>query len=164
MNLSPANHTADDIIRLLDLAPLSNEGGFFRRTAEASSSVQTARGQRLGWSMILALFTPAQFSALHRVAADELWCFVAGDALELFLLTSQQPESVQLGLSPGDRLQQAVPAGVWQGARVTAGGAWSLVSCVVVPGFHWDDFELGERAKLQAEFPRVRDLIRQLTR
>jgi predicted cupin superfamily sugar epimerase len=69
-----------------------------------------------------------------------------------------------------DWLPQAlVPAGSWQGARLTGGPhlptryAWALVSCVVTPGFDFADFELADRDALLAEHPQHADLIRELT-
>ena len=57
-----------------------------------------------------------------------------------------------------------VAAGVWQGSRVAAGGAWALASCVVAPEFRWEDFELGERAALAASYREFGDGIAALTR
>lgn len=69
-----------------------------------------------------------------------------------------------------DWLAQAlVPAGSWQGARLAggphlpAGHAWALVSCVVTPGFDFEDFEMGERDALLAVHPEHAELIRELT-
>ncbi|MBI4621665.1 MAG: cupin domain-containing protein, partial [Verrucomicrobia bacterium] len=133
MIFASATHSAEEVIRLLRLEPLPREGGFFRRTAEAVATVTTPRGGRPAWSMTLALFTPRQFSALHRLAGDELWCFHAGNPLELLLLREGATGEARLGPGPDDRLQHVVPAGTWQGARVVPGGAWSLVTCTVVP-------------------------------
>jgi predicted cupin superfamily sugar epimerase len=41
----------------------------------------------------------------------------------------------------GHELQVLVPAGVWQSATPAA-NEWSLVACVVVPGFDYADFEM----------------------
>jgi predicted cupin superfamily sugar epimerase len=41
----------------------------------------------------------------------------------------------------GQEPQVLVPAGAWQSAT-PADGAWSLVACLVAPGFHDEDFEL----------------------
>ncbi|HZL65504.1 MAG TPA: cupin domain-containing protein [Thermoleophilia bacterium] len=77
-----------------------------------------------------------------------------------------------VGLPRGveDWLPQAlVPAGSWQGARLAGGPhlpadyAWALVSCIVTPGFSYEDFELGERETLLAEHPRNAELIRDFT-
>ncbi|MBI2496513.1 MAG: cupin domain-containing protein [Opitutae bacterium] len=163
-SLSPDTHTAAEVARLLRLEPLDREGGYFRRTAEAAK--MTPDGRR-AWSVIYSLLTPDGFSALHRLQRDELWFFHAGDPLESLRL---RPDGgggwVRLGLdaSAGERAQDIVPAQVWQGTRLAPGGRWALVSCVVVPEFTWDDFELGERAALSAAWPAFVDGIRALTR
>jgi predicted cupin superfamily sugar epimerase len=81
-------------------------------------------------------------------------------------------EEFPVGLPEGslDWLSQAlVPAGSWQGARLAGGPhlparyAWSLVSCVVTPGFDFEDFEMGERDALVTQYPAHGALIRELT-
>jgi predicted cupin superfamily sugar epimerase len=65
--------------------------------------------------------------------------------------------------------QALVPAGSWQGARLAGGPhlpadyAWALVSCIVTPGFSYEDFELGEREALLAAHPQYAELIRDFT-
>jgi uncharacterized protein len=85
--------------------------------------------------------------------------------------------------------QALVPAGVWQAARLAGGSrrpdvtpdgagpagagtreegdvglaGWSLVTCVVTPGFDYADFELGEREELLRTFPHLREAIVALT-
>lgn len=173
MSLMPAAFSPDSmdaaaVIRRLDLAPLPSEGGFFRRTLTGRTMGQVTPTGRAAWSAILALFTADDFSALHRVrAADELWIFQAGDPLELVHLPlTGALQQHRLGLDPanGERLQAAIPAGDWQGARLAPGGRWALVTCVVVPEFVWTDFELADRAALQATWPEHADLITGLTR
>ena len=163
--LSPATHTAAEVVRLLQLEPLEREGGFFRRTAE-SPLIDPGSGRR-AWSVIYALITPAGFSALHRLAADEIWFFHAGDPLESLRLAPEGKGGwAKLGLNPaaGEHPQDVVPARVWQGTRLVPGGRWALVSCVVAPEFRWEDFELADRAKLQAAYPEFSEGIAALTR
>jgi len=71
--------------------------------------------------------------------------------------------------SPGLLSQALVRADSWQGARLAGGphlladNAWALVSCVVTPGFDFEDFELGDREALLASFPQHAGLVRELT-
>jgi predicted cupin superfamily sugar epimerase len=122
------------------------------------------------------------------LASDELWIAQAGLPVELVTITPGgeldrhllgQPHVVWdgsgfvAGTLEAPAPQVLVPAGHWQGARLAkvsgAAGAegvdrdWSLVSCVVTPGFSFEDFELGERAALLAEYPQHEDLITALT-
>lgn len=163
--LSPERQTAADVVRLLDLAPLPDEGGWFRRTAEAEAIVGP-EGRRAS-STIFFLVTPEGFSALHRLDATETWCFHAGDPLTMLLLGADGTvRRVVLGddLAAGQSLQVQVAADCWQGARLVAGGRWSLASCVVAPEFRAAGFELGQRAALCAAFPAQAAEIAALTR
>ncbi len=163
--LLPEQYTAEQVARLLKLEPLDQEGGYFRRIGEATARIDA--GGRRAWSVIHSLITPEGFSALHRLKSDELWFFHAGDALEsLRLRPDGSGEWIKLGLDPaaGERAQDAVPALTWQGTRLAGGGRWALVSCVVVPEFVWNDFELGERATLTAAWPAFAEGIMALTR
>ncbi|HEY0946928.1 MAG TPA: cupin domain-containing protein [Opitutaceae bacterium] len=171
--LSPEHYTAEEVVRLLNLAPLDMEGGFFRRVGESelvlpgSALPSIYAGARRAYSTIYALFTPDGFSALHRLRSDEIWCFHAGDPLEsLRLHPDGEGQWVHLGLdlAAGDLPQDMVEAHTWQGTRLATGGRWALVSCVVAPEFAWDDFELGAREALEAAFPAWAEGIRALTR
>jgi uncharacterized protein len=166
--LDPAVMAAEEVVRLLALEPLPHEGGFFRRTAESPHYLPTPTGERRRvYSVIYALFTPEQFSALHRLATDEIWCFHAGDPLEsLRLYTDGRVEWVRLGLdvAAGERPHDIVGGGVWQGTRLVAGGRWALVTCTVAPEFRWEEFELGERRELARRFPGAQGDILALTR
>lgn len=172
---SSSTHSAEEVITALGLEMLDQEGGYFRRTAESgvwvsavpantrSESTEAVRA----YSLIYALFTPEGFSAMHRLATDEIWCWHAGDTLEsLRLLPDGGGTWVTLGadLSREQRPQDVIAAGVWQGTRLVAGGRWALVSCTMAPEFRWEDFALGDRAELVATYPDFEGGIAGLTR
>ncbi|HEY8993128.1 MAG TPA: cupin domain-containing protein [Lacunisphaera sp.] len=164
-NLSPDTHTAEEVARLLGLAPLEPEGGFFRRVAEAEM-VLSGNGRR-AYSVIYFLVTPTGFSALHKLTTDETWCFHCGDGLESLRLSADGTgQVVKLGLdvAGGETPQDVVRANTWQGTRLRPGGRWALVSCIVAPEFQWEDFVLGERAVLTEAYPALAEEIRALTR
>jgi predicted cupin superfamily sugar epimerase len=165
--LSPDTHSAAEVIRLLALEPLPHEGGWFRRVAESEIGQSAEGSPHRAWSSGYALFTPEGFSALHRLTSDEVWCFQAGDPLDsLRLFPDGRGERISLGLNPGaaQRSQDILRAGTWQGARLQPGGRWALVSCVVVPEFTWDGFQLGRRAELVRGYPKWEKEIEALTR
>jgi len=165
---------AEDIARLLGLEP-HPEGGFFRETYRSHELVVTAAGPRPTATGILFLVTAASPSRFHRLRSDELWLYHAGASLELVaLLPDGSSERVLLSgadclAASDDAAPQAiVPRGAWQAARVVsdergAEEAWTLVSCVVTPGFDYADFELGDREELVAAYPSCADLVRELT-
>lgn len=150
-------------IARLNLAP-HPEGGYYREVYRAATQLNLPqRGQRSSATAIYYLLPSDQRSALHRLAADELWFFHAGAPLRLYLLDGTGLRSAELGVGPGQTPQLWVPAGVWFGAKVTAPDSFSLVSCAVTPGFDFADFELADRAALCAAFPEHAALISELT-
>jgi len=161
MNREPT----ESLIRRLALEPLPEEGGWFRR-------VYTGRPDASGrpaMTAIYALFADEQFSALHRLDADELFCFHAGDPFEaLELRPDGSAAEPILGPDPalGQHPQIAFPAGVWFGGRPAPGApaGYTLMSCVVTPGFEWRGFELGGREPLAARYPARAARIAELTR
>ncbi len=170
--------TVAELARVLGLEP-HPEGGLFRETYRAVDTVGTPRGRRPACTAILFLVPGEAISRLHRLTSDELWVFQGGLPLELVLLTSEGELRRGVLGDPGDPdggetgeslvPQVLAPAGCWQGARLAGGlhlpadRAWSLASCVVTPGFAFEDFELGEREALLAAYPEHDDLIRAFT-
>ena len=146
--------TPDDLVAHYGLEPIPREGGRFRQTWSGPARPD---GRPEGTALV-ALLTdaPGDFSALHRLPADEIWHFYLGDPLRLLLLapdgTAREPV-----LGPdvlgGQHLQLTVPAGTWMGARVVAGGAWSFFGCTMAPGFTYEDYEHGDAAELTARYP-----------
>jgi predicted cupin superfamily sugar epimerase len=163
---------AEIIRRLLGLDPLPNEGGFFVETYRAALRVPADMGLappagRALATAIYYLITIDGFSAMHRVRSDELFHFYMGDAVEMLQLAPAgdgRVVTIGTNLTAGERPQVIVPAGVWQGARLRAGGAWALLGTTVSPGFEFEDYEHGDRAALIARFPAWRERIEALTR
>ena len=128
---------ANEIIRLLDMVP-HPEGGHYAETFRAAST------ERATSTAIYYLLQADEVSAWHRVDADEHWLWHAGGPLSLTLSASngQGAEAFVLGpdLRAGQKPQLTVPNQHWQTAESL--GAWTLVSCVVAPGFEFAGFEL----------------------
>lgn len=180
---------AQQIVAKLGLEP-HPEGGYFRETYRASATLYTPSGERSLMTAILFLVVHKRPSRLHRLVSDELWVHQAGDVLEVALLDERRAAGERVLLGPpaaGAQPQVLVPAGTWQGARLAPGdgGApaavgtaavygpspategsavgWGLVCCVVSHGFDFEDFEMGDRDRLLADFPGAAGLIREYT-
>jgi hypothetical protein len=95
-------------------------------------------------SLIYFLLVAGERSHWHRIDADEIWLFHAGDPLSIEMAASSGADIARhvLGssIAQSERPQVVVPAGTWQSA--TPLGEWTLVSCVVAPGFEFTGFEL----------------------
>jgi uncharacterized protein len=119
---------ADSLIAALGMAP-HPEGGHF---------VETWRGPdrgdgRASATAIYFLLRAGERSHWHRVDADEIWLFHSGGPLRLSV------DRTGHTLGP-EQPQVVVPADTWQSAEST--GEFTLVSCIVVPGFEFAGFEL----------------------
>lgn len=148
------------------------EGGYFAETYRAAETIPQSAlpgrftGDRAFGTAIYFLLESHHISALHRIQADEVWHFYAGDPLEVFVISPAGALTIiRLGNNPerGEVFQAVVPAGAWFGSKPATGSAYSLVGCTVAPGFDFADFELAEAATLLAEFPQHRRIIELLT-
>src|SRR5687767_4055852 len=110
---------ARQIIAQLELAPLPREGGYFRVVWTSTTRLPSGRA---GTSAIYFLITDDDFSALHRLRAEELWHFHAGDAVDHVQLDPANKSVTRIRLGPDvlarDQPQLIVRGGVWQGARL----------------------------------------------
>lgn len=128
--------TADEIIARLDLQP-HPEGGHYRQTWAAEG------GGRPSATSIHFLLRAGEASHWHRVDADEIWLYHAGAPLVLSISADTAGPASDRLLTPdldNGAPQIVVPKDHWQAARST--GDWTLVSCIVSPGFRFEGFTL----------------------
>lgn len=159
--------TAEEIKKLLHLAPHPVEGGFFRRTYTSEVSVALLRGVRPYGTAIYYLLEAGTFSEMHVLASDEIFHFYLGDPVEMLQLHPDGSSKVlTLGrdLSAGQHVQLVVPAGVWQGTRLLGDGQVALLGCTVTPGFDFADYRSATYTELTRNWPEQSQRIRVLTR
>lgn len=159
-----------DIIELLDLQP-HPEGGFYRRTYCSDERVTRTKAdgtctQRHASTGIYYLLHGQAYSAWHRIDADEMWHFYAGDPLLIYVLDKHGAYNVQrLGNmlhEPAAVFQLVVPAGCWFAAEREGSQGYSLVGCTVAPGFEFESFELADTQTLLRRYPEHKAVIRRL--
>jgi uncharacterized protein len=159
------------LIHDLELIP-HPEGGYYRETFRDPARVNRAAdgAERSASTAIYYLLCDDAYSAWHRIRADELWHFHAGDAIHVHMLT---PDGAlvthRLGnplVQPGTVFQAVVPAGYWFAAeRVPAADAsagYALAGCTVAPGFEFSEFELADASQLAVAHPAHAGLIARL--
>ena len=164
------------LLRHFAMTQVPEEGIWFTRTYTSEDRLEgRALPPRFGGtahaagSAIVAIATPRDFSALHRLRSDEVWHFHSGAPLEMLLLYPDG-RGRRLTLGPdvlaGQSPQVTVPHGVWQGAapRGAAAGVYSLFGTQLSPGFDYADFEPGYRDELQRLYPAFARDIKRLTR
>ncbi|MFF2483180.1 cupin domain-containing protein [Paenibacillus sp. NPDC058071] len=140
------------LVEALGLKP-HPEGGWYKEIWKASFEIPQQvlgapyNGPRFAASSIYYLLHPEEISDWHTVHSDELWLWHSGSPIALTLGgTGDKPEKREEIILGGDILngqqpQALVPGAEWQMTR-PLGDEPVLVSCVVAPGFHYDDFRL----------------------
>jgi predicted cupin superfamily sugar epimerase len=149
------------------------EGGAFRETYRSELTIPRTvlplffQGDRNASTTIYFLLASGQFSAFHRIAADEVWHFYFGDPLLVHEINHNgRLVTHLLGTDPekGESFQTVIKAGSWFASVPVPGSEYALVGCTVAPGFDFADFELADRAALSQQYPEHAELIEKLTR
>ncbi|BFM14047.1 cupin domain-containing protein [Maricurvus nonylphenolicus] len=145
------------------------EGGYFRRTFEAShrERIQTARGERFSFTSIYYLLTDdSPIGHWHLNQSDIFHAYHLGNPITYYLLhPSGELEVKVLGpdLQAGQELQFVVPGGVWKASELTQ-GQYGLISEAVVPGFDFADMQLATESQLIEEYPQYIDIVKRYCR
>ena len=176
----PLMLSAEEVVEKYQLQPLDQEGGFFRRmwssevylNNELFGSQYPGGETRETATLIHYLLTRDAFSAMHRLRSDEHWFYHLGDPMEILLLHPDGTgETVVLGpeLKNEHHVHTITPAQSWQGAKLLPqdpgkGCGYCLTSCMVIPAFVWDDFELADAGELLQSHPNFAEAIITRTR
>lgn len=165
---------AQEVIKLLGMRPLAEEGGFFVEMDRSRIDLPRAvlppeyAGPRSLSTAIYYLLTTNYFSRLHKLASAETYHFYLGDPVEMLILKpdgSAETPTLGIDLEAGMRPQITVPARMWQGSFLAPGGkfGYALLGTTMAPGYAQEDFELGSRDALIRRFPECADGIKKLT-
>lgn len=155
---------AGEIIERLKLEP-HPEGGWYREVYRSVSPVglhDDRAGERVAMTAIYFLLESGDFSAFHIVRSEEAWVHLDGAPLELVMLPREPEIRLLTVVGGGGEPLLVVPPDTLQAARTL--GEYTLVSCLVAPGFDFADFRIPSRTELQARFPEYAELIDRFTR
>ena len=157
------NNTLAEIKQLIqnfDLIP-HPEGGFYKETYRSEIDF----GERKLMTAIYFLLTSENVSNFHRIKSDELWFHHAGSPLIVHTLTEDGHQQHLVGnpLIPNMKSQFLVSKDTIFGSTVSEENSYSFVSCVVAPGFDFNDFELFTADELLKNYPLQETIIRRLT-
>lgn len=141
------------------------EGGWYREVHRSTSLVglpDERSGERVALTAIYFLLDSGDFSAFHIVRSEEAWVHLDGAPLELVMLPKEPEIRLLTAVGGGGEPMLVVPPDTLQAARTL--GEYTLISCLVAPGFDFADFRIPSRAELQAQFPEYAELIDRFTR
>lgn len=164
------NYTVAQLIEYLDLEG-HVEGGFYRRTYEATNTakISTNSGERFSMTSIFYLLSAeSPIGHFHLNKSDIVHYFQLGDSITYYLISPDgELNTFVMGtnLAAGELLQLTVPGGTWKASKIIEGGkkGYSLISEAVSPGFNFADMTLGYQGLLLRKFPQHKEIILQLS-
>lgn len=128
-----------ELIRQLELQP-HPEGGWYRETWRAPAP----GAARASATSIYFLLEEGQRSHWHKVDASEIWLWHAGSPVVISTSPTDTGPVMDILLGGnilvGETPQHLIEPDHWQSAYASTG--WTLVSCIVSPGFEFEGFEL----------------------
>ena len=119
------------------------EGGFYRETIREVLK----DGHRAPFSSIYFLLTDDNISHFHRIDADEVWYYHAGDSLTIHMINpdgAYTTATLGTDIQNGDVLQYVVPKGT---------------GCMCQPAFEFKQFELFKQSELFVQYPHLKSVI-----
>lgn len=154
----------NELVEKLQLKP-HPEGGYYAETYRSEWEVTTDHGSRSLMTCIYFLLTSDNSSKFHQIKSDEMWFFHEGSPLTVHVFSDNGYEKLLVGPSDqeGHLPYQLVKSGVIFGSTVDQEDSYSLVSCVVAPGFDFEDFRLVSKEELMEKWPEEIDIIHRLT-
>ncbi|TWT01014.1 cupin domain-containing protein [Planomicrobium sp. CPCC 101079] len=143
------------------------EGGYFKQSFKSKEiiSPESHPGIRNLYTSIYFLLRSENISHFHQLKSDELWYFHAGSSLTVHIIGQNgtyRQEKLGLAIEKGEKPQVLVEKGSIFGSSVDTEGTFSLVGCMVSPGFDFADFKLFSQAQLIEKFPQHEKVIRRL--
>jgi uncharacterized protein len=160
----------EDWIHYLNLQP-HPEGGWFseiyRNPEQISDKELTTKysGTRNLATSIYFMLAYENISKLHRLKSDELWYFHYGSPLKVHIFHNKEYKTIIMGtdILKGQQLQLIIPAGAIFGAEIEENHGFTIVGCMVTPGFHFNDFELLTYMQVLELYPNHSKIIERLT-
>jgi predicted cupin superfamily sugar epimerase len=160
-------YTAEYWIQHLNLKP-HPEGGFFNEVFRSNINIPKDQlpigyqSSRRVATSIYFLLRSNDISKMHRLRSDELWFYHFGSSAKIIYI---DPEGNKHKCFLGSNHEKAeqfyvhIPAGNIFAAEVNHLNSYCLMSCVVAPGFEFEDFELFPKEDLKQAFPKHSDLF-----
>jgi predicted cupin superfamily sugar epimerase len=136
------------------------EGGYYRETYRSKVSHEN----RSLSTSIYFLLKSGQVSKFHKLKSDEIWYYHHGSPILIHMINKEGEYSQGiLGInSDQESPQLIIPADTIFGAEPVDRESFSLVSCMVSPGFDFEDFTLYSTQELIKMYPSLKKKLLEL--
>ena len=148
------------------------EGGFYKEIYRSSEYIEgihlkdKRKGNRNLATSIYFLLRSGEKSLLHRLKSDETWYYHFGSPMHLFCIEPRGDlKEIIIGtdIEKREYLQVTISEGTIFGGLVYGSGTYCLASCMVSPGFSFEDFQLMSREYMLEKYSKHKDIIIKLT-
>jgi hypothetical protein len=148
------------------------EGGYFKELFRSEVTVPDGefsgnlQSKRSLYTSIYFLLEQGTVSRFHRLKSDEIWYYHYGDSMIIECIKENgehYTEKLGPDVPSGEKFQVVIPAGTIFGAKTNGQNKYSLVGCLVSPGFDFHDFQLFESEELLRLYPGYKALISEFT-
>ena len=153
-------------IEKLQLIP-HPEGGYYKEVYRSQLQVRRTGSETVknACTTIYYLLEGDDFSAFHRLASDEIWYFHKGQPLLIHVIDNDGNYTRhELSDAETGNLSIVIEPHLWFASEVASRQGFTLVSCVVAPGFDFAEFEMAGKEKLSDLFPQHQAVISRLCR
>lgn len=147
------------------------EGGYFKEIYKNSFDITDNdfsfdfEGKRSLSTTIYFLLKSGQVSKFHQLKFDEIWFYHYGCPMIIHTINNSgehQQSKLGLNIEMNETPQVLIPANTIFGAEPMENNSFSLVSCLVSPGFDFRDFKLFDEKELCILYPKNEAIIKKL--
>ncbi|MCT4584287.1 MAG: cupin domain-containing protein [Peptostreptococcaceae bacterium] len=142
------------------------EGGYYKECFNSLQNVNINSKDKKLWTSIYFLLEENEVSNFHKLESDEMWYYHSGSPLTIYMINEEGnliTKKLGLDIENNESPQVLVKKGFIFGSSMNEVG-YSLVGCMVSPGFTFDEFKLYKRDELLNLYPQHKDIITKLTR
>lgn len=99
---------------------------------------------------------PGEHTEFHRIDCDEYWCYNAGSPLEVWSVKDGEIKKMVCGISEGAEPVLFLERGEIFASRLPEdAGDGSFITCITVPRFTYEGFEMFTKDKMMEMYPEV---------
>jgi predicted cupin superfamily sugar epimerase len=137
------------------------EGGYYKETYRSSLKIE----ERSLSTTIYFLLEGSQLSRFHQLTADEIWFFHYGSPIIIYAIDKTGTLTTQklgMDIEAGEKPCLLIPAKTIFASEMIDKNSFALMSCMVSPGFEFEDFKLFEKEELSLQYPQHAVIINRL--
>ncbi|MBN2350317.1 MAG: cupin domain-containing protein [Bacteroidales bacterium] len=149
------------------------EGGYYKEIYKSDIVLKEGclpsqySDRRICATSIFYLLPHNESLKFHQLRSDEIWYFHFGSGVSIHCINPDGSlETLKLGLDhdAGEKPQIVLKAGTIFKASVGSKNLFTLVGCMVSPGFIFDDLKIYAFEELIVLFPQHEDFIRSVSK